>query len=383
MGEGIGIRVESTTGVVKNSGGSQQLAAADTARGAGMVKQFRLLDEAELRALPDPTWLVGGVIPEGGFIELHGPPGTYKSFLAVDLAMSIATGSEWAGCAVKQGPVVYVAAEGASGYKLRLPSWRSARGSDEEGQIYMLPEAVQLLDGSEVEAFLTAVREREPKPVLVVIDTLSRCFVGEDENSAKSMSLLVAAVDRVRRETGATVLLIHHTNKTGKAERGSIALRGAVDMLMSVTRTEDTVTLQCLKMKDGPEFTPMHFRFEEHGASGALVPLIESPANGLSDSDDELKGRDLVCYAALPERPIRHGEWVKLAEAAGVPRGSFPRHRKAVVKAGLAIKEADGRYRRAGEDTSNSIRSITPRRGDAVILTGASEPSGHPAEVAA
>ncbi|HEX2093375.1 MAG TPA: hypothetical protein VHG28_13300, partial [Longimicrobiaceae bacterium] len=71
MGEGIGIRVESTTGVVKNSGGSQQLAAADTARGAGMVKQFRLLDEAELRALPDPTWLVGGVIPEGGFIELH------------------------------------------------------------------------------------------------------------------------------------------------------------------------------------------------------------------------------------------------------------------------------------------------------------------------
>jgi RecA-family ATPase len=190
----------------------------DTGANETETVRFRLLDEAELNALPNPRWLVDGVVPEGGFIELHGPPGSYKSFLAVDLAMSVATGSEWAGRPVKQGPVVYVAAEGASGYKLRVASWRLANGADEPAPVYFVTEAVQLLDSQATGAFLSAIREREPQPALVVIDTLSRCFVGEDENSAKSMSRLIAAVDRLRGETGATVLLVHHTNKTGKAD---------------------------------------------------------------------------------------------------------------------------------------------------------------------
>ncbi|MEW5929209.1 MAG: helicase RepA family protein [Gemmatimonadota bacterium] len=353
----------------------------DSTDGARVVTRFRLLDEAELSALPDPTWLIEGIIPEAGFAELHGPPGTYKSFLAVDLAMSVATGCEWAGRAVKQGPVVYVAAEGASGYKLRVPSWRSAKGTEDGAAFHLFPDPVQLLDSREVERFLSLLREKNVDPVLIVVDTLSRCFVGEDENSAKSMSLLVGAVDRLRRETGATVLLIHHTNKTGKAERGSIALRGAVDMLMAITRSADSITLRCLKMKDAPEFTPMHFRFEEYGVSGVLVPLTKGPVNGREDSGHELTERDLLCHEVLPMTPLTHGEWKRLAKEAGIPPGSFDRHRTAVLNAGLVTQGSNKRYHCA--HSPDDIRSITPRRGDAMMPSGTPTPSGNPTEAAA
>jgi hypothetical protein len=363
------------------NGNAASAAVAGEAR-VTEAKRFRLLDESELRALPGPKWLVDGMIPESGFVELHGPPGTYKSFLMVDLAMSVATGREWAGRVVKQGPVVYVAAEGANGYRPRTEAWRVATGVDETAPIYFLTEAVQLLNSNELADFLSSIRERVPQPALIVLDTLSRCFVGEDENSAKSMSLLIAAVDRLRHETGATVLLVHHTNKTGKAERGSIALRGAVDMLMSLTRTQDSVTLRCLKMKDGPEFNPMHFRFKGDGESGVLVPLTEAPTTATASS--KLKDRDYNCVAALPESPFTHGEWKRVAKDASIPPGSFERHRVAVMEAGLVVTvEPNGLYRRSGEAAPEGIRSITPRRGDAVIPMEHPEPGGQSTKVAA
>ena len=89
----------------------------------------RILRLEEVFNLPDPRWQVQGLMPEGALVCLYGAPESGKTFVCVDLALSIAAGVPWHGREVKQGAVVYVAAEGGSGIKARARAWlhRSSR----------------------------------------------------------------------------------------------------------------------------------------------------------------------------------------------------------------------------------------------------------------
>jgi RecA-family ATPase len=82
--------------------------------------------------------------------------------------------------------------------------------------------------------------------VLAVVDTLARCFVGGEENSARDMGRFVAAADRLRTATGAAALLLHHVSRHGGAIRGSTALPGALDTGIAVEAgTERFATERC------------------------------------------------------------------------------------------------------------------------------------------
>lgn len=60
--------------------------------------------------------LVEGLIPEGGLVGIYGTPGCGKSFFAKDVCRAIETGALWRGKLVRQGLVVYIAAEGGTGF---------------------------------------------------------------------------------------------------------------------------------------------------------------------------------------------------------------------------------------------------------------------------
>jgi RecA-family ATPase len=68
----------------------------------------------------------------------------------------------------------------------------------------------------ELAAIITAQRY-----VLVVIDTLARCMVGADENSARDMGEAIDALDRLRRAAGSCVLPVHHMGKPNGTTRTS------------------------------------------------------------------------------------------------------------------------------------------------------------------
>ena len=75
-------------------------------------------------ARPDPVWLVRDVLPEGGLVTLYGQSGGGKTFVALDLALRIATGMNWWGKrSVQQGLVAYIAGEGVGGLKNRIRAW--------------------------------------------------------------------------------------------------------------------------------------------------------------------------------------------------------------------------------------------------------------------
>ena len=96
-------------------------------------------------------------------------------------------------------------------------------------------------------------------PVLIVLDTLARTMVGGDENTAKEVGEWVHGAQELQKKTGATVLTLHHSLKRQPrnkpvVERGSGALRGAVDTMMVVVKKGSTLTLSCQKQKDSEEF---------------------------------------------------------------------------------------------------------------------------------
>jgi len=90
----------------------------------------------------------------------------------------------------------------------------------------------------------------------VVIDTLARCFGGNDENDARDMGAFIEGCDTIKQKTGATVLVVHHSGKDeAKGARGSSSLRAALDVEFNVKREGEgkALILSCTKMKDAEE----------------------------------------------------------------------------------------------------------------------------------
>ncbi|MBS1847548.1 MAG: AAA family ATPase, partial [Actinobacteria bacterium] len=78
----------------------------------------------QLADLPEPTWLVEGLLAADSLAVMYGPSGQRKSFVAIDVACHIATGRPWHGKTTAPGKVVYVAAEGVAGLGKRFTAWQ-------------------------------------------------------------------------------------------------------------------------------------------------------------------------------------------------------------------------------------------------------------------
>jgi hypothetical protein len=223
------------------------------------LDRYRLHNEATLLHRPAAPFLAKGLLVQGSLVALVSPPDIGKTFLALDLVLSVAAGEKtWLGRALKRsGPVVYVIGEGAGRFKLRLLAWKQVHAIPRALPFYWIDQAVPLLEEKAMRAFL---KHAAPlKPVAFVFDTLSRCFAGGDENSASDMGMAVNACDELRARTKALVALLHHTKKDGTIERGSSALRGAVDTILTLQEDADErglLTLTCDRQKDAEAFEP-------------------------------------------------------------------------------------------------------------------------------
>lgn len=229
--------------------------------GNGRVKMYSL---RELLELPPPRWHIDTVIPEGGLSAIYGPPGSLKSFIAVDMAMSVSAGVPWLGHAVRPGMVLYVSAEGGGGIGKRAAAWLQVRNmKPRDANINWIIEPVHLYEESESINKLVERIENEvyEVPRLIVIDTLARCFVG-DENGQEDMNSFVAGADRLRREFNATVLILHHSRLDGTRERGNTAFRGALDGMYAIKRYEDAnlIRMSNEKTKDFEECPDIEMR---------------------------------------------------------------------------------------------------------------------------
>lgn len=201
-----------------------------------------------------PTdWLIRGYLVRDTLAGLIAPPGACKSFLAVDWACRVATGTDWYGREVKQGAVFYLAGEGQRGLRKRMDGWELATGVSLQGAPLFVASSLPFLcDEGNAQETLEIIEEmadtiffdKGTEPALIVVDTVARAMNGANENSAEDMGRFVASLDLLRRQWGATVLTVHHTgHQTQDRGRGSSNYGASLDSDFYLSAKGDQVLL--------------------------------------------------------------------------------------------------------------------------------------------
>ena len=264
------------------------------------------------------TWCVKHVVPANAVGMLFGASGTFKSFIALDMALHVAHGLPWMGRLTKRAPVLYIAAEGQTGLGMRVVAWHRARNIPHAGvPLHVVPVAIDLTQ--DAWRVVEAAQALGISPGLVVIDTVSQTYSGE-ENSANEMAAYLREIGlRFRALWQASVLLVHHTGHSAtERPRGSSAILANLDYLLGAFRDEQELlaTLTCCKQKDGELFadadfqlTPMELWKDDDG--DAVTSLV---ARHLSTAEERDRARQAEQAAGRGGRAIsfmamvQHGE---------------------------------------------------------------------------
>lgn len=313
-----------------------------------------------LKALPPAQPLVQGLLDLDSLAIIYGASGSSKSFLSIDVALHVATGSWWNRCEIAAGPVVYVAAEGARGIGRRVDAWQTQHQVYDLGRhhpITWVTMPVNLHNAAWAGAFADYCVEQ--RPVLVVVDTLARCAAGADENSAKDMGVLIDNLDRVKRLTGACTVAVHHTGKdAGAGARGSSALRAAVDTEIEVSASDELVTVKVTKQKDHDEARP--WRFVRTPLADSCVLMPDRGQNGAGTNRSHQQALDALAEIAVPGG-VSTATWRDAATASdrpdGIGRSTFYGAVRALLDGGLV--------QNLGTDRSPRYAPVLPGQGGA------------------
>jgi hypothetical protein len=305
--------------------------------------RINLLDIDDIENLPPPSWLVADTLTENGLSVLWGRSGAMKSFVALDLGLCVATGLPWHGQAVKQGLVVYVAAEGSHGLGRRAVGWRRTRGRELLKPLFkLIPHSIALAS-DDLDAMVLTILQLPASPVLIIIDTLARTFGQGDENKQADMNAYVSAADRLREKTGAHVMIIHHSGvHEDKRERGSNVLRGAADTVIKVARKDDKLDIINQapegKQKDAEEFKTIKLRTQKIHFTQADVEQSTLILNLREEVDEDPEGLD---YAA--EQRFGKNELLIIASIrkAGRPLGFTTLQAMTQINKGSLVRALD------------------------------------------
>ena len=285
---------------------------------------FRPLSLTDLLRLPPKQWLLEQVIGAGDLCMLYGPPGTGKTFVAIDMIFSLCLGLRWAMRFDVARPlsVAYCAGEGTGGLPQRFAAAAEYYGADELPNFTFYATTPQLhtkaASHETVSQFVNDWKARDGGPLdLLVIDTFHSATVGAEENSATDTGLILAALRMAQRALGCAVLLLHHTNKNGTAERGSSALRGAMDSMIGIAECGHKFQMACAKLKDGAAWQSQTFALVDKGESVRV--WWDEPALPGAEKGKEQGHRDNI-IALLAENGGQRLRATAIAEVLGLNR---------------------------------------------------------------
>lgn len=341
--------------------------AIESATPALPAPTFRdlLLSVSDLGRLPAVEPLVDELLFRNTLAQLAGPPGSYKSFIAVGIACALSSGQKnWAGHRIrKREKVVYVAAEGASGLRARILAWCEREKVDPgelEGWLFILPLPLQL--GSVIHVDQAVEMVKDVGAGLLILDTRARCTLGLEENSATEQGRAVESAERIRAAADCTVWGIHHSGRNGSAPRGSTAWDGAVWSDLRLTSEDGTAAITVEKHKDAPSNRTFDYRLVPHTVSETAMPDVpESARKSLvvfsNDSENSggfltgilTRGCDTVRNIAENScglEGLSRTALVDMAGTAGIPKASAYRAVNTLIKAGTLHNVGTDKQRR-------------------------------------
>lgn len=310
------------------------------------IWDVRIHTTAELLRFPEPKWLIDSFLHEQETACLWGPPNCGKSFIALDWALSVASGTPWLGhFDTIQSPVLYMAGEGAFSLQKRVRAWQQAHEGVDVDSAYFHVRPLPLLEDEVIDALGEALESFvldigvSLNPGLIIIDTLSQFFGGGDEVGPE-MAKFVNNVRRLSHEQNLSVLIVHHSNATGQRERGHTALRGNVDAMYearpkNIQRIEDGVMILTDKQRDAAKGDGLAVGFEEWQFGrdrSSLVPMYDEHANVTTLPMVHSSLMRILAHIDASESPETESiSNVGLMEELGLPKKTFYRRMEALT----------------------------------------------------
>ena len=343
--------------------------------------------EAALEAFPierigtleirEPQWLVEGFLEEASMGMIFGESGAGKSFLALDIGLSVAAGIDWHNHSVSQGPVIYICGEGRNGVIRRVGAWAIDRGVDRNKIPFLTTLGPACLTSrsimSTVRNAVNAIAAEVGKPKLILLDTWA-ANLGGDENSVLDSMNGITAFQQLCADHGSAGLIVHHVGHGHKSRaRGSSALKAALDMEYLVEQDKDkTIRVTNTKAKDSELSSPMAFvlksielgTFDKEGkpyTSGVMQPIDFIPSYEFrKEPTGKLQKAFLSILNTLIEREIEsNGDedssisdigiplttWQNAVLEAKFPNPRFHEVKKSLVENGQILIDKDLVYK--------------------------------------
>ncbi len=228
-------------------------------------------------------YIVKNVVNESSINCIFGPSNTGKTYIMLDLALSVATRQKaWHGAKIHGGMVLYFCAEGQAALPQRIDAWCNENGVKEEtlDSCFLLRGVPDnLSDGEKIKVLLSEIEALPETPILICLDTFIRFLEGDEKDSQDVIRLLNNLEDLNKKG-----IAIFYTNHPGKnpnsqdTQTGSYRNRTNIDNEFILTYIDDeTVSLQHSKSRNG--------RFYEMTLSLPIVIM------GTDEDGDEITQR--------------------------------------------------------------------------------------------
>jgi hypothetical protein len=283
-------------GVQKGQEGMRRI--SETQHGA----QGKLLGWDDLERIADgqqEDWIVDQILERSTLTLLSGLPYSGKTTLAAYLIACLATGKPFLGRRVRQVPVLFL---NADRLRERIIRGRIARCLRDEGdkaglrKRFWTPDlpTIPHVVTTEYLADLTRAMHKACQGLdekgVIIVDPLRTAFMGDaksgDENDAVVMTKILAPLRAFARETGWSVMVLHHNSRTRNEYAGNAAVAANTDALWNMSREEHNTTAELyIKTRDG-----------------TVPPLyVTEDATGLTTVDEQEAQRQVRKEAELAE----------------------------------------------------------------------------------
>ena len=293
-------------------------------------------DELAERWLVEELWCAHAVGVIGG------APKCAKTWLGLDLALSVATGTPCLGkyAVPEPGPVlIYLAEDALPAVRERIEGMAWHRGLDlDQVEVHVITAPVLRLDHDRDRRRLWETIRRL-RPRLLVLDPLVRLH-GIDENHAGDVAELLGYFRSLQRELGLSVVLVHHTRKNaGEGVAAGLGLRGSGDIHafgdsnLYLRRTEQHLILSS-EHRAAPASAPVYLELVATDAAPTHLEVIAAPddANGRGLEQQVL---DLLAQGAVLTR-------TRLREALAVNNERLGTALESLERAGRAGRTPQG-----------------------------------------
>jgi hypothetical protein len=255
-----------------------------------------------------PSWLIDQLWTHQAVGVLGGSPKSGKTWLALEMAVSVASGKPCLGRFEVLSPglvLIYAAEDSAAAVRSRIESLARLHQVDfNRLDVHIITVDSLRLDRPEhqdrLESTLLLYR-----PALLILDPLVRIHA-IDENVAGQVSTLLGYIRSLQRKTGAAIALVHHVRKNaslnggaGYSLRGSGDLYAWLDSFLYLRMHQDQRTLSA-EHRSAPAFGPIALELAQSDF-GASLKISSIATNPFESSPNDLASRIIELLASTPE----------------------------------------------------------------------------------